>query len=731
MFSHGQYLAGLLTGMFEQVASDLEVRSGLNATHAPPHSSSSFRSMQGKQQLIAAEESTAVDLDRPMMAELWSILLQHPSFTADVGVIAKLQSASYGVRCLIADLCHGQIMVRFAPAAHACVEPQLFASWLGAHASLAKQLTMDLSNHEITSSFEVALAAGILRHSMQLQSLSVQGCFLSGDSSGKLLLQGISSQGNDNSASRVGTAIQGLTYLNWPCWPSQIADVAALTGLQKLVLTSPCPDDTFLMAAAQQPGGADKLLLPLAELRQLRQLQLEFPIQPRQLHGLLAPKLEQLLLLGNVHRRQAVGRWPEQQLLQLGHLSSVTRLQLGCKALPVSSGTSSSAATLTEHDVMPENVKVLTLQRCCSIAALLSLGHLQQLRIGYVAGAAARDLIQLTQLTQLQAVELGHSDCGGSSSDDLAQAAAAWQLLPVKSLSISVLKLGRVSVILPDEVLQHLGGLQGLTALELSGAEPETTVLEASSGQLAAALLQLTALQRLQLHGQLYQQHQAQQRNWQPMQARHWQWQLPNPPPASSSCSSCSSRAQHMCPGRRAAAAVAGLFHNSGAATSSSERAGLDGGCATQCAVRMAGRHLGEVLCRLRQLEHLDVDLAHRSLEDEMLLSLRQMQTQLTCLQEHGSGGSVGNSAVVSSCCRTDVEAGGCNGSSMPDSNSVRSHQHRLVSKAGCYSGGAWAEGGRACSSSGRVTINGNSSSSHGTRSLYQRLWLTCKRLLG
>eukprot|EP00775_Hariotina_reticulata_P004152 gene4152-4400_t len=404
---------------------------------------------------------------------------------------------------------------------------ELFASWLGAHASLAKELTIDLSNHSTRSSFDFAFAAGILRHSMQLQSLSVKGCFLSGDSSGKLLLQGISDPGSRDSTCTVGYARQGLTYLNWPCWPSQVADVAALTGLQKLVLTSPCPDETFLMVAAQQPGGADNLLLPLAKLKQLRQLQLELPVQPRQLHQLLAPGLEQLHLLGNLHRSQAVGRWQEQQLLQLGHLSRVTQLQLGCKALPVpiSSTASSSSATLTEHDVMPPNVRVLTLQRCCSIAALLQLVHLQQLHIGSVAGAAARDLVQLTQLSQLQSLELGHCDCGGSSSDDLAQASAAWELLPVKALSISVLRLGRVGVVLPGAVLQHLGPVQGLTALELSGA--------------------------------------------------------------------------------------------------------------TQWALKAAGRQLGEVLRNLRQLEHLDVDLASRQPEAEMLLLISQMQTQLTYLKLH------------------------------------------------------------------------------------------------
>jgi Leucine-rich repeat (LRR) protein len=154
---------------------------------------------------------------------------------------------------------------------------------------------------------------------------------------------------------------------------------------------------------------------------------------------------------------------------------------------------------LSSQDKLPPNLEELqwTSITLCSHRArqpLLALSRLQKLTLGLKQMyPAAADLSQLRSLRNLQEVELAYTNERFSPLFAGAEAsAAAWLVLPVRSLSLVV--TGSVT----EALLQHLGKLTGLKSLSLTfGDVASLPKLVGVLPKLAGVLPKLAGLQQL------------------------------------------------------------------------------------------------------------------------------------------------------------------------------------------------------------------------------------------
>jgi hypothetical protein len=252
---------------------------------------------------------------------------------------------------------------------------------------------------------------------------------------------------------------------------------------------------------------SDDALVPLSTLQQLTRLQLQ-SVRRAQLQHLQLPQLQHLQasLYTTYHHKD--------EPMLLGHMTSLTALDV---------------QVLNRYwpaDLLPPNLLTfhLTLRRVCvrltremyqaredccsSLHPLLQLGSLQQLHLELPCCErtvpAAHELAALSSLGCLQDIRVDWKSEGFSAATADA-IAAALEVLPLQALTLPHAGI-------PADVLQRLGCLQGLTALELSqfssyGMSSQRSVgnrqqrLDVPAAQLCRAVLlqQLTVLHCLRL----------------------------------------------------------------------------------------------------------------------------------------------------------------------------------------------------------------------------------------
>jgi hypothetical protein len=345
-----------------------------------------------------------------------------------------------------------------------------FTRWLARSGDLAKSAHLDAPQYSMPEAirtlftdptWEAALAGALQRaalaapHGLQLQSFR-------GWASSSVLLRALSSS---------HLTQLHLGHLN-AVPDSSVADVAAgiagLTSLQDLSLSrvSSSSDD-----AAAAPGGAGAYLPALQPLTNLTSLTLHGQLYVQQLH---IPDLLQLQFLQLHEQRQARQARREQPLL-LGHLGSVTNLQL-------------SGVAVQQGDELPPGLQELKCLDMSSTEPLCGLTCLAKLLVVRATTHAA----QLQQLGEsvrsLRNVQLWYSFAGHVN-----RGAAGWAALPLKELSIDTIR--STSYRVRHSTLECLARLQSLTRLDLHGCEFPRT----AEWQLAGMLAQLSSLRALRL----------------------------------------------------------------------------------------------------------------------------------------------------------------------------------------------------------------------------------------
>jgi hypothetical protein len=289
---------------------------------------------------------------------------------------------------------------------------------------------------------------------------------------------------------------------------AQLAALARHTGLRSLQLWGTMYSELGGSGAADCQ--ADDVLAPLAALRQLTLLKLG-TVRPAQLSHLPMNllQLEASLFAGEEEDDddgEAAGDAEGQQaVLQMGHLTALTSLVdcLGDDSGEHGDGVRSHP--MGQRDVFPPNLQQLEVSGIChSVVPLLPLQQLQQARLCFAERPpAGPELARLTSLGALTELRLAY--CTAGSYD--AAAADAWAALPLRSLKLMSWAAPHASnkpPVLPAEVVGRLPALTQLTCLEVGvpmlcgclGVH-----LQATPGQLAAALAPLTGLHELHLSG--------------------------------------------------------------------------------------------------------------------------------------------------------------------------------------------------------------------------------------
>eukprot|EP00775_Hariotina_reticulata_P001710 gene1710-2055_t len=230
-----------------------------------------------------------------------------------------------------------------------------------------------------------------------------------------------------------------------------------LTALQDLDLSSSFYlSEDFMLAVA---GLANLVKLELPPLCMVGALCVDW----------LPPQLQQLYL-------HDFGRFDE-ECLQLGQLTALTRLQLGYRMYET------SELLLCSGDILPPNLVILD-AHLGSLQPVLQLQHLQQLNLTMLLSFNGE--VELQALTQLQALtHVGLDYVQHHVHADV----WTWPSLPVKQLALAAVH---------ETTLHSLSQLQGLTSLQLgTSMRRKPCQVHASYGRLAEALQHLTALQNL------------------------------------------------------------------------------------------------------------------------------------------------------------------------------------------------------------------------------------------
>jgi hypothetical protein len=223
---------------------------------------------------------------------------------------------------------------------------------------------------------------------------------------------------------------------------AQVAVLCELTALRSLQLgtASHSVHAGGVVATYGNRQGID-VLLPLSALQQLTWLRLT-AVSNDQLQQLHLPQLQELHLEGYIGLQAPYSQHQHEQLLRLRHLTTLCKLQVArCGALEAA-------------DKLPLFLRELIWEGYCysglrSVKPLLELSCLQKLRIHVginpegpdaETAAQARNLLQLSTLESLQDVGLKYQWGAHThvADADVAAAAAAWDVLPVKDFSRAV-----------------------------------------------------------------------------------------------------------------------------------------------------------------------------------------------------------------------------------------------------------------------------------------------------
>jgi hypothetical protein len=313
-----------------------------------------------------------------------------------------------------------------------------------------------------------------------------------------LSVQHLSSKVAAAAALLMALPASSLTHLDVHIsWASE-ADIAALcslTGLRSLQLQGEWNDHSI---AAQ----CDSVLSQLSVLQQLTRLEL-IVVRKVQLQHLQLPRLQHL----------DVDLVPSKtgEPLLLGHMTDLTALAVDMEAdgwspaaeLPPNLGALKVPLNgyYGEH---PSSSIISNNPRSISLQPVLGLSQLQKLHLDLwcTDGAvpAAAEIVQLCTLRSLQEVRVRWDSYQlGDDAAAVEGITAALAPLPLKTLTL--LHAG-----MPAAAMQHLGRMQGLTALELecfAASSLKSRVIasqdRATPAQLAAALRQLASLRHLKL----------------------------------------------------------------------------------------------------------------------------------------------------------------------------------------------------------------------------------------
>lgn len=162
-----------------------------------------------------------------------------------------------------------------------------------------------------------------------------------------------------------------------------LGPLSRLTSLQRLTLGL-----NATLAAEQERVIASRVISIAARLTQLRHLHLELQAVAILDLQQLPASLQELKVVGTLHRA------PQQPALQLLHLSQLTSLHLEsvycCELQPFS---------LQAGDQLPEQLQQLTLTAVKQVEQVLQLRQLRELELSY-CGHKAAEMQRLTALTQ-------------------------------------------------------------------------------------------------------------------------------------------------------------------------------------------------------------------------------------------------------------------------------------------------------------------------------------------
>lgn len=256
-----------------------------------------------------------------------------------------------------------------------------------------------------------------------------------------------------------------------------LVPLSRLTSLQRLTLGL-----NATLAAEQERVIASRVISIAARLTQLRHLHLELQAVAILDLQQLPASLQELKVVGTLHRA------PQQPALQLLHLSQLTSLHLEsvycCELQPFS---------LQAGDQLPEQLQQLTLTAVKQVEQVLQPRQLRELELSY-CGHKAAEMQRLTALTRLKELKLSHqTEADGAAADTVwmpgSNSSCIWQQLPLVHLHL------RCDVIGP-QVVRALGLATRLTHLSIAWCK-----VEATAQQLAEQLGELHSLQELWILG--------------------------------------------------------------------------------------------------------------------------------------------------------------------------------------------------------------------------------------
>lgn len=425
----------------------------------------------------------------------WSIALQHSScHSADT--LCRLLCVSKPMRSMVLHDCVGQVPASISLKEAETPESgcnwelpqpgcfslegtsavQLLGRWLTRYGRLLKTLTIRNYYTGEDHSFVSNCIAASVSEAANNGVLHVQSAYVEGDDAGRLTLKQLS--------------CQHLTRLHMQ-WPSSSLSSNSQLFLQTLTRLSKLQQLNLEVRDQTGYGVVDPLLPAIAPMVQLTRLNLGGKVQDLGLTKHLPHQLQDLEIRLIRDKSDVTSSAASSALaLQLGHLTSLTRLASGWNILDI-----------RQMDVLPQTLKVLKVTDCSVLQPILHLCYLQRLSMD-CSTTPAHEPRKLSQLTALTHVSLQYSEDSGDSTYMAAPAAAgAWSALNSLSELIfsssssysynwAVLKAAEIQGIQSAKTLQDLSIAGKVFTMEAAAALP-------------AALRELTALTRLRLNHSL------------------------------------------------------------------------------------------------------------------------------------------------------------------------------------------------------------------------------------
>uniref|UniRef100_A0A383V838 Uncharacterized protein n=1 Tax=Tetradesmus obliquus TaxID=3088 RepID=A0A383V838_TETOB len=382
------------------------------------------------------------------------IALQHPSVNGEQNVVCRLLCTSRGLQDEVEDFCVHQLSLDCK--AVTLETAMAFAAWVSSHSNLVGSLSWAMPPEPRSTLLESQKA---IATALQQAAASPAG----------LQLQRYSSSCPTSGAILAVLPCRHLTSLGL-CFQQEYEPAAGVMSVLSRL--------TNLRTLKIQGRDVGSLLPALQPLHHLSRLELNMLREVTHLQQLPSSgQLQQLLLTA------VTPKWQSRQQLALGHLTTLSDLQL-LQPLQRYLALPDVPLALQAGDVLPQSLTRLVLGDCLDAAPLLPLQQLQVLSMDS-SSMPAGQLLQLARtLPKLNQLQLGYTEPGSVDA-----AAAAWCCLPVASLASDAVSWGSYSI----QQLAKLGCC--LTALQLLDCRP----LGCTGLQVAAVLRQLLQLRQLSL----------------------------------------------------------------------------------------------------------------------------------------------------------------------------------------------------------------------------------------